>query len=232
MIVSWKTLIFFLAILMVLPAVSAAEKRYQAVYINPDDLSMSYARGSSLEEASRIAAESCGSGCRRAGYSYDACLALAIADDDGTCWGSDWGNSISEAKRKATRLCRDRGAVVRWYGPTATDEGGGVGCRTEPRGSAITERGFRYGNDSGGHQDNEGARFGKKFAETLRHPWGVCGEPARGRQFSTYPAVDPPKFRTCECIRKSSSGVLDRPPCSHVPTAGEEQRSRLFETLL
>ena len=94
--------------LITFPVVAAADK-FLAVYINQNDLSWASGMGNSLEEASGIAAESCGSGCRRAGWSRNACVALAIRNDSGTCWGSMWGNSEDEAKRKALDICKGHG---------------------------------------------------------------------------------------------------------------------------
>jgi|GEM_PF-5919089 len=93
---------------VIFPAVAAADL-FIAVYINPNDLSWASGQGYSLEEASRIAAESCGAGCRRAGWSPNACVALAIRNDSGTCWGSMWGNSLDEARRKALDICQGHG---------------------------------------------------------------------------------------------------------------------------
>ena len=91
-------LVLVLAAVM-FPGLAAAEQ-FLAVYINPNNLSWASGQGDSLAEASSIAAESCGAGCRRAGYSRNACVALAIRDGDGTCWGCMWvGASVKQRKR-------------------------------------------------------------------------------------------------------------------------------------
>ena len=101
-------LIVVLVVTMMFPVIAAADL-FIAVYINPNDLSWASGQGDSLEEASKIAADSCGSGCRRAGHSRNACVALAIRNDSGTCWGCSWGNSPDEAKRKALDICKGHG---------------------------------------------------------------------------------------------------------------------------
>ncbi len=99
-------------VVTIVPAIAAADN-FIAVYINPNDLSWASGQGQSLDEASKIAADSCGSGCRRAGYSRNACVALAIRSDSGTCWGCSWGNSENEAKRKALEICKGHGCSCR-----------------------------------------------------------------------------------------------------------------------
>jgi hypothetical protein len=101
-----KFIVVSVILALMLPASVMAGRKYLVVYINPDNLSFRTGQGSTLEEASRIAAESCGPKCERACYSYDACLALAISSDGSGCWGCNWGNSISEAIAKAQKICR------------------------------------------------------------------------------------------------------------------------------
>ncbi len=104
--------VFVALVIVTVPAIAAAD-RFVAVYINPNDLSWASGQGNSLEEASGIAAESCGSGCRRAGYSRNSCVALSIRSDNGTCWGCSWGNSDEEARQKATDICQGHGCSCR-----------------------------------------------------------------------------------------------------------------------
>lgn len=89
-----------------------AYERYIAVYLNPETLTWAYSTGDTLEFAKKQAAEACGSGCKFACWSGDACLALAIAKGggkEGTCYQCEWSNSRREAARKALKNCRDRG---------------------------------------------------------------------------------------------------------------------------
>jgi hypothetical protein len=97
---------------MIFHGIAFAEN-YTAIYINPNTLTFSNAQGITLEEASQIAGESCGSDCRRAGYSRNACVALAIRSGDGKCWGSNWGDSLQEARDKALQICRGYGCDCR-----------------------------------------------------------------------------------------------------------------------
>jgi hypothetical protein len=101
-------LVLGIVLAMMVPASAVAGKKYLAVYINEGDLTFSTGQGPTLEAASQIAAESCGPKCKRACYSYDACVALAIARG-GTCWGCSWGNSVSEASAKALKICNGYG---------------------------------------------------------------------------------------------------------------------------
>lgn len=82
---------------------------FQAVFYNPSSKIFATATGSSLEEASRSARESCPGKCIRATWSEDACAALAVAEGDGQCWGGHWAPKIEEAEEKALRTCRKFG---------------------------------------------------------------------------------------------------------------------------
>ena len=84
--------------------------KYFSIYINEATLSFSTGTGHTLQEASEIAKESCGTDCRRAGYSQNACVALALAKESrDSCWGSMWGISTREAEEKALKICHSHG---------------------------------------------------------------------------------------------------------------------------
>jgi Domain of unknown function (DUF4189) len=90
------------------PNAMAADK-FIAVYLHPDTLEWSSSQGNTLEAAKVNAREACGKGCKLAGWSKNACLALAITKSSGNCYGYSWGDTISEAMSKAMRYCKDRG---------------------------------------------------------------------------------------------------------------------------
>jgi len=99
----------FLLLLTVVSVPALAQSRFQVVYVNEEAGTYAVGRGSSMEAATRKAAEACGPNCQRAGWSRDACLAFTRAVDGGTCWGCDWADSLGEANEKARRRCEKYG---------------------------------------------------------------------------------------------------------------------------
>lgn len=63
----------------------------------------------SLEHASAEVLAACGSTCQDPIWSSDGCIAIAFGQRGG--WGSDWGNSITEAQNKAMSAAQNRWGV-------------------------------------------------------------------------------------------------------------------------
>ena len=111
--VRMKLIVMLALVVVMASAIALAQSgHYLAIYINKDTLHYAIGKGGSLEEASRIAAESCGEQCQRACYSKNKCAALAVAKE-GTCWACRWGKSREAAEQEAMKACEESGCDCR-----------------------------------------------------------------------------------------------------------------------
>jgi hypothetical protein len=98
----------FVCGLILAASVSCADQ-FIAVYINPDNFQYGYSTGSNLEFAKRQAQDACQGECVFVAWSKNACVAVATANDGGTCYGGDWGNDLGLAESRAMEACEGRG---------------------------------------------------------------------------------------------------------------------------
>jgi serine/threonine-protein kinase len=113
----------------VLLAAPAAQAEYGAIYYSQGTGAYGYAWKARTQEAAEDAAYAeCRNhtarprDCQMATWFSNACGALAVASGTGGAWAGAWGDSVTEAERKALGSCKQ--------------EYGGRNCRLEISGCA------------------------------------------------------------------------------------------------
>jgi hypothetical protein len=98
----------FVCVLMLGASICCADQ-FVAVYLDPNTFQYGYSTGGNLEFAKRQAQDACGGACVFVAWTKNACVAVATANDGGTCYGGDWGANLGLAESRAIEACQGRG---------------------------------------------------------------------------------------------------------------------------